>query len=119
MTPTITLVGRPNVGKSTLFNQLTRTRDALVADVPGLTRDRNCGLARLGGRQCWVIDTGGLEGADDRLDSTISSQTQLAIEAAVVVVLLVDAREGLTSADEAIAKRLQKSGRPLVVAVNK
>ncbi|HKF95216.1 MAG TPA: GTPase, partial [Gammaproteobacteria bacterium] len=115
MRPTIALVGRPNVGKSTLFNQLTRTRNALVADVPGLTRDRNYGLAQLRGRQCWVIDTGGLEGVNDMLDATIASQTQLAIEAADAVVLLVDARKGLTVADEIIARRLKKSGRSLVV----
>jgi GTPase len=119
MRPTIALVGRPNVGKSTLFNQLTRTRNALVSDVPGLTRDRNYGLAQLRGRQCWVIDTGGLEGVNDMLDATIASQTQLAIEAADAVVLLVDARKGLTAADEIIARRLKKSGRSLVVAVNK
>ncbi|MGI8740314.1 MAG: ribosome biogenesis GTPase Der [Gammaproteobacteria bacterium] len=119
MRPTIALVGRPNVGKSTLFNQLTRTRDALVADAPGLTRDRNYGLATLGPRQCWVIDTGGLEGEREALDKAVTEQTLVAVNAADAVVLLVDARTGLTSADENIASQLKKTGRPLLVAVNK
>jgi GTP-binding protein len=119
MRSTIALVGRPNVGKSTLFNQLTRTRDALIADVPGLTRDRLYGLAWLGTRQCWVVDTGGLEGAEEGLDQPISSQTRLAINAADVIVLLVDARNGLTVADEIIARQLKKSNKPSILAVNK
>src|SRR5680860_105670 len=119
MRPTIALVGRPNVGKSTLFNQLTRTRDALVADAPGLTRDRNYGLASLGSRQCWVIDTGGLEGEREALDKAVTEQTLLAVNAADAVVLLVDARAGLTPADQTIASQLKKTGRPLLVAVNK
>src|SRR5918996_4864832 len=119
MRPTIALVGRPNLGKSTLFNQLTRTRDALIADVPGLTRDRLYGLAWLGTRQCWVVDTGGLDGAEEGLDEPISSQTRLAVNAADVIVLLVDARNGLTAADEIIARQLKKSNKPLILAVNK
>jgi GTP-binding protein len=117
--PTIALVGRPNVGKSTLFNQLTRSRDALVADIAGLTRDRNYGLASMGARHCWVIDTGGLEGSDKTLDEAITRQTQFAIDAAHVVVLLADARDGLTASDEIIAKQLKKAGKPLVLALNK
>jgi len=119
MRPIIVLVGRQNVGKSTLFNQLTRSRDALVADVPGLTRDRNYGVAWLGHRQCWVIDTGGLGGAADTLEASVAEQTQLAIEAADVVVLVMDAREGLTVADELIARQLKKSGKPLLAVINK
>ncbi len=119
MRPTIALVGRPNVGKSTLFNQLTRSRDALVADVPGLTRDRNYGLAKVGSRSCWVVDTGGLECASETFLEAIAHQTWLAIDAADVVVLLMDARDGLTGTDEKIARRLQRSGKRLVLAVNK
>ncbi|MGH8503551.1 MAG: ribosome biogenesis GTPase Der [Gammaproteobacteria bacterium] len=119
MRSTIALVGRPNVGKSTLFNQLTRTRDALVADVPGLTRDRNYGLAWLGSRPCWVIDTGGLEGEQEALDKSVTEQTLRAVDAADALVLLVDARAGLTPADETIASRLKKTGRPLLIAINK
>jgi GTPase len=119
MRPIIVLVGRQNVGKSTLFNQLTRSRDALVADVPGLTRDRNYGVAWLGRRQCWVIDTGGLGGGVDTLEASAAEQTQLAIEAADVVVLVMDAREGLTVADELIARQLKKSGKPLLAVINK
>lgn len=119
MRPTIALVGRPNVGKSTLFNQLTRTRDALVASVPGLTRDRNYGLATLAGRACWIVDTGGLEGGDPKLAAPIAGQTRLAVEAADAIVLLTDARDGLTTADEIIAGQLKKSGKPLILVVNK
>ncbi len=119
MQATIALVGRPNVGKSTLFNQLTRTRDALVADAPGLTRDRIYGLARLRDRNCWVIDTGGLEGANEPLARLTARQTQLATDAADVVVLLVDARAGLTTVDEAIARKLKRAGKPVLLAVNK
>jgi GTP-binding protein len=119
MRPIIVLVGRQNVGKSTLFNQLTRSRDALVADVPGLTRDRKYGVAWLGRRQCWVIDTGGLGGTGDALEASVAEQTQLAIEAAGVVVLVMDAREGLTVADELIARQLKKSGKPLLAVINK
>jgi GTPase len=119
MKPTIALVGRPNVGKSTLFNQLTRTRDALVANAPGLTRDRIYGLARLADRACWVIDTGGLEGGDEPLTRRIARQTQLAMDASDVVVLLVDARAGLTTGDEAIARELKRAGKPVLLAVNK
>jgi GTP-binding protein len=117
--PTIALVGRPNVGKSTLFNQLTRSRDALVADVPGLTRDRNYGLASLGARECWVVDTGGLEAGNEPFDAAIARQTQLAIDEAHVIVFVVDARDGLTAADENVASLLKKAGKPVLLAVNK
>ncbi|HHQ43191.1 MAG TPA: ribosome biogenesis GTPase Der [Chromatiales bacterium] len=117
--PVIALVGRPNVGKSTLFNRLTRTRDALVADLPGLTRDRIYGRVRLGPRPAIVVDTGGLTGEDEGLEGGMARQAWRAVEEADVVVLLVDARDGLTAGDELIAERLRRTGKPVVVAVNK
>jgi len=120
MLPTIALVGRPNVGKSTLFNRLTRSRDALVADLPGLTRDRHYGRGRLGGKAHIVVDTGGLEpGARDGIFHEMARQSLQAVDEADVVLFLVDGREGLTPSDEAIARELRKRGRPLTVVVNK
>ena len=119
MLSTIALVGRPNVGKSTLFNALTRTRDALVADLPGLTRDRRYGYARVGGRDVVVVDTGGLAVGGDAISKLISDQAALAIEESALVVLVLDARDGLTGADQRIADRLRRSGKPIVVAANK
>ncbi len=119
MQPVIALVGRPNVGKSTLFNRFTRSRDALVADLPGLTRDRKYGLGRLDERDCLFIDTGGLSGDDHVLDEAMARQTLRAVDEADLVVLLVDGRAGLTAADEQIAQRLRVLGKPLLLAVNK
>ena len=120
MLPTIALVGRPNVGKSTLFNRLTRTRAALVADFPGLTRDRHYGRGRSGEREFLVVDTGGLEPvAPDGIMHEMAKQTRQAIAESDVVVFLVDARQGLTEPDRAIAELLRRSGRPLVLAANK
>ncbi|MCC6868044.1 MAG: ribosome biogenesis GTPase Der [Burkholderiales bacterium] len=120
MLPTIALVGRPNVGKSTLFNRLTKSRAALVADVPGLTRDRHYGRARLGERTYFVVDTGGFEPkATSGILHAMARQTRQAIAEADVVVLLVDARDGLTPQDAVIADLLRRAGRPLVLAVNK
>jgi GTP-binding protein len=113
------IVGRPNVGKSTLFNRLTRTRDALVADVPGLTRDRHYGAGRLGGRGYLVVDTGGLEPEAQGVFVEMAKQARAAIAEADVVVFVTDAREGLTSQDHAIAGELRRTGRRIVVAVNK
>jgi len=116
----VALVGRPNVGKSTLFNRLTRSRDALVADHPGVTRDRRYGLARHGERQLLVIDTGGLESkTTDSLQSLVARQVEFAIEEAQVVVLVADYQEGLTVEDQRIADRLRLAGRQVVIAVNK
>ena len=119
MLPVVALVGRPNVGKSTLFNQFTRSRDALVADFPGLTRDRRYGFADSGGRTVVVIDTGGL--GDDRgeLASRAARQAQAAMDEADAVVFVVDCREGLTAADELIARQVRVGGKPVIVAVNK
>ena len=120
MLPTIALVGRPNVGKSTLFNRLTKTRNALVADFPGLTRDRHYGRARAGDREYIVVDTGGFEPvATSGIYFEMAKQAQAAIAESDVVVLIVDARSGLTPQDSAIAQLLRRSGRPVVVAVNK
>jgi len=118
--PTIALVGRPNVGKSTLFNRLTKTRDALVADFPGLTRDRHYGRARLGERVCFVVDTGGFEPkATSGILHAMARQTKQAIAESDAVVFIVDARDGLTPQDAVIADLMRKSGRPVVLAVNK
>ena len=118
--PTIVLVGRPNVGKSTLFNRITKTRAALVADFPGLTRDRHYGRARVGERSFLVVDTGGFEPvAKDGILHEMAKQTRQAIDESDVVVFLVDARGGLTEQDRAIADLLRRSGRPIVLAANK
>ncbi len=119
MIPVIALVGRPNVGKSTLFNRLTRTRDALVADVPGLTRDRKYGDGRVGDRPFIVIDTGGLSGATDDLDGMMAQQAWQAINEADQVFFLVDGRAGLTASDEMVAMALRRTGKPAVLVVNK
>src|SRR5262252_8226359 len=119
MKPTVVIVGRPNVGKSTLFNRLTRTRDALVADVPGLTRDRHYGAGRLGGRGYLVVDTGGMEPEAQGVFVEMAKQARAAIAEADVVVLVTDAREGLVPQDHAIAEELRRTGRRVIVAVNK
>jgi len=118
--PVLVLVGRPNVGKSTLFNRLTKTRDALVADFPGLTRDRHYGNGRLGDRPFLVVDTGGFEPtARDGIMVEMAAQAEQAIAEADVLIFLVDGRAGLTAHDREIAARLRRVGKPLVVAVNK
>ncbi|PVX42907.1 GTP-binding protein [Pasteurella langaaensis DSM 22999] len=119
-TPVVALVGRPNVGKSTLFNRLTRTRDALVADFPGLTRDRKYGQANISGYDFIVIDTGGIDGTEEGVEEKMAEQSLLAIEEADVVLFLVDARAGLTPADIGIANYLrQRQGKMTVVVANK
>lgn len=119
MLPVIALVGRPNVGKSTLFNYLTRTRDALVADLPGLTRDRKYGRGEVGPMPYLVVDTGGLSGREEGIDELMAQQTRLAIGEADAVLLLVDAREGLTPVDIEIAQSLRRFGKPVHIVVNK
>ena len=119
MLPVVAIVGRPNVGKSTLFNQLTGTRDALVADRPGLTRDRRYGAARRHGRGFIVVDTGGLGGDPGDLASQVGDQVRRALDEADRIVLMTDARAGRTAADDAIADRIRRLGKPVVLAVNK
>jgi len=119
MLPVVALVGRPNVGKSTLFNFLTRTRDALVADLPGLTRDRQYGFGRVGPVPYIVVDTGGLTGTQDELDGLMARQTLRALDEADVVLFMVDAREGLTGGDEQVAALLRRRGRAVSLVVNK
>jgi len=117
--PVIALVGRPNVGKSTLFNYLTRSRDALVADIPGLTRDRRYGYGRVGGGRYIVVDTGGLAGETGGLEGLMARQTLLALDESDLVFFLVDAREGLTAADEEVARLLRERGATVRLIVNK
>jgi len=120
VTPVIALVGRPNVGKSTLFNRLTRSRDAIVHDVPGVTRDRHYGEGRLGARPFIAIDTGGLEpGAPDGIFVHMARQAEQAIVESDAVVFMVDGRSGLTATDREIAARLRKIKTPRYLAVNK
>jgi GTPase len=120
MKPVIALVGRPNVGKSTLFNRLTRSRDALVADLPGLTRDRHYGEGRIGERPFLVIDTGGFEPvAKEGIMHQMALQTKQAVAEADIVVFIVDGRQGLTPHDKTITDFLRKSGRKVMLVVNK
>ncbi|MGF1741022.1 ribosome biogenesis GTPase Der [Vibrio profundum] len=119
MVPVVALVGRPNVGKSTLFNRLTRTRDALVADFPGLTRDRKYGRAKLGEHEFIVIDTGGIDGTEEGVETKMAEQSLAAIEEADVVLFMVDGRAGLTVSDEAIAQHLRKTEKTAMLVVNK
>lgn len=120
MLPTLVLVGRPNVGKSTLFNRLTRTRDALVADLPGLTRDRHYGRGRVGSRPYLVVDTGGLEPVvKEGILHEMAKQTRQAVDEADLVLFIVDGRDGLTPHDKIIATQLRKTGRPVLLLVNK
>ncbi|THU01955.1 ribosome biogenesis GTPase Der [Lampropedia puyangensis] len=120
MLPVIALVGRPNVGKSTLFNRLTRTRDAIVADFAGLTRDRHYGTAKLGKRQFIVIDTGGLEDSSEgAIFQKMAGQTLQAIAEADLVIFMLDVRAGLAGQDQEIARYLRKIGKPTLLVANK
>ncbi|MFC6276967.1 ribosome biogenesis GTPase Der [Psittacicella hinzii] len=115
----IALVGRPNVGKSTLFNRLTKTRDALVADFPGLTRDRKYGIARYNEQEYILIDTGGLEGNEEGIETKMAEQSLLAIQESDIVFMLVDARAGLMPGDESIVNLLRKREKPVILVANK
>jgi GTP-binding protein len=118
--PIVALVGRPNVGKSTLFNRIVGRRAAIVEDVPGVTRDRNYADVEWDGRALAIVDTGGFEPASrDRLVQQVKQQAQLAVDEAAAVVLVVDGREGLTAVDQAVADLLRRTGKPLFLAVNK
>src|SRR5262244_526945 len=119
MLPTLALVGRPNVGKSTLFNELTRTRDALVADLPGLTRDRQYGYGKVGPVPYVIVDTGGLVAGADGVEELMARQTLRAIEEADRVLFMLDAREGCTPSDFFVAQTLRKLGERVFVVANK
>lgn len=120
MKPTLVLVGRPNVGKSTLFNRLTRTRDAIVADIPGLTRDRHYGIGRVGDKPYLVMDTGGLEPViKEGIMHAMAKQTLQAIDEADMVLFIVDGRQGVTAHDRIIAEQLRKTGQKILLVVNK
>jgi GTP-binding protein len=119
MLPVVALVGRPNVGKSTLFNVLTRSRDALVADLPGVTRDRHYGICRLTAEQFVVVDTGGLVDDAQGLAAQTAAQVDIAIAEADAVLLIVDARDGLLPTDRNILDRLRRAGKPSILVVNK
>lgn len=119
MIPVVALVGRPNVGKSTLFNRITRTQDALVADFPGLTRDRQYGEAEFDHKPFIVVDTGGIGVDDIAVDELMSKQSAIALDEADIVLFLVDGRAGLTGIDETIAKRLRRVSKPVYLIVNK
>jgi GTP-binding protein len=119
MLPVIALLGRPNVGKSTLFNRLTHSRDALVADFPGLTRDRQYGIGRVGPGPYVVVDTGGLTAGPEGIEGVMARQVARAIEEADHLLFLVDARDGCTAADLDIADRLRRTGKALTLVVNK
>jgi GTP-binding protein len=120
MLPAVALIGRPNVGKSTLFNRLTHSRDALVADFPGLTRDRRYGFGEHDGRRFIVVDTGGLTSdLAESMAALVAEQVEIAIEEANAIVLIVDYKTGLTEEDRRIAERLRVCDKPVFVAVNK
>jgi len=117
--PVVAIVGRPNVGKSTLFNALTRTRDALVADIPGVTRDRQYGISRVGARPCLLVDTGGLVSNAEGIDYLTAQQVHQAIEESELVLFVVSARDGLMPEDTEIAALLRRASRKVVMVANK
>ncbi|MBP1040612.1 ribosome biogenesis GTPase Der [Vagococcus sp. BWB3-3] len=117
--PTIAIVGRPNVGKSTIFNRIAGERISIVEDTPGVTRDRLYAIGEWLGREFSIIDTGGIDLGDEPFMDQIKYQAEIAIEEADVIILLTSAREGVTDADELVARMLYKSGKPVILAVNK
>ena len=119
MLPVLALVVRPNVGKSTLFNQLTRSRDALVANLSGLTRDRQYGQGKIDDIGFIVIDTGGISGEELGIDAAMASQSMVAIDEADVVLLLVDGRAGVHPGDEALVQYLRSHNKPFHLVINK
>ena len=119
MLPVVALIGRPNVGKSTLFNRLTRSRDAIVADYPGLTRDRQYGYGKVGPLPYLVIDTGGVSGGEQGIAEAMAEQTRRALEEADVALVLVDGREGVTAADQYVVDQVRRRGKSSRLVINK
>jgi GTPase len=119
MSASIAIVGRPNVGKSTLFNRFTRSRSALVGNMPGLTRDRQYGIIKIDDQNVIIIDTGGIGEADTPIEVLMEKQSQLALEEAQIILFLVDAKNGRTSADETLARKLRKLDKPIFIIANK
>ena len=119
MIPVIAIVGRPNVGKSTLFNRLTRSKDALVADYAGLTRDRKYGEAVFQERRVMLVDTGGLTGQEEGIDAAMAEQSLLAVQEADAVLFMLDCRDGLTPVDEQIAAQLRQYNKKIFVGPTK
>ena len=118
--PTVAIVGRPNVGKSTLFNRILGGRPAIVSERPGTTRDRHFGDAEWQGRRVWLVDPGGLiPGSHDTMDRAIEKQVEFALAESDVIIFVTDGREGLHPLDQAIAERLRRAARPVLLAVNK
>ncbi len=115
----IAIVGRPNVGKSTLFNRFTQTRNAIVSDMPGLTRDRQYGIAKIAGQNAIIIDTGGIGKPKSPIEVLMEKQTELAIKESQIILFLVDGKSGLTPEDEILARKLRKLSKPILVTVNK
>ncbi|MGI9160735.1 MAG: GTPase, partial [Saprospiraceae bacterium] len=116
----VAIVGRPNVGKSTLFNRLVGMRDAITDDFSGVTRDRKYGFCEWNGKRFTVVDTGGfVHGSDDVFETAIRHQVSVALEEATVVVFMVDAQTGITDLDESIARILRRSPKPVYLVVNK
>ena len=120
MTPIVAIVGRPNVGKSTLFNRLTKTRRALVHDLPGVTRDRLYGQVKAGGREFTLVDTGGYDPpADQAFADEVHAQVELALDQADLVLFITDGRVGLSPLDFEVAQSLRRTKKPVILAVNK
>ena len=119
MLPVIALIGRPNVGKSTLFNRLTKSRDALVADYPGLTRDRQYGYGKLGSMPYLIVDTGGISGGEEGIQELMVQQTIQAIKESNALIVMVDGRTGPTAADEYIIDLTRKNSKKIWFVVNK
>ena len=117
--PLVAIIGRANVGKSTLFNRLTRSSQALVANIPGVTRDRHYGTLAWDDHQVWLVDTGGLVGGEEDLAGLVRSQAETAVAEADVILLVVDGREGPQKGDAEVVDHVRRTGKPILLVVNK